>query len=120
MPSAKVGLAEATVESSPAPARQSNRGRSNGTVTPNMRSTTGGGSFFDMAENAKTIATRRMKMVGSRTHVGSAQKQWWIIDPRINKSVNYWDGATLLALVFTALCVSGVQMAVARCDGAHH
>lgn len=37
-----------------------------------------------------------------RQFVGSLQKRWWIIDPRVNTKINYWDGVTMLALVFTA------------------
>ena len=73
-------------------------------------SSTGGGTFFDVAEKHrmdeagkhKIAVAKMLGNVGKRGYVGTKQKRWWVIDPRTNTLVNYWDIASLSALVFTA------------------
>ena len=41
------------------------------------------------------MAERR---AGRKTH-----RAWWVLDPRANRYIGYWDGVTTIALLFTAI-----------------
>lgn len=75
------------------------------------RAVKGGGSFFDVAEKSNqservrraSIQAQREAIKSSIHYTGTKQKKWWVIDPRQSSAVNYWDGVTMLAMIFTAL-----------------
>jgi hypothetical protein len=84
------------------------------------RQSVGSGSFFDMAlrSGPSRQASSRMERasVGQEgdeslasvearvsTALEGKGRSWWVIDPRVNKRIAYWDGLTMVALVFTAL-----------------
>ena len=53
------------------------------------------------SKNAEVARTRRTKL--KQQQMGEKRKIRWIIDPRTNTNIGYWDAVTTAALVFTAL-----------------
>lgn len=82
--------------------------------TPKPKRNLSGGSFFDLAQKSgasKKHGDRVDRVEGgddtlqSRVNdaLSSKKRHWWVIDPRVNKRIAYWDGVTVAMLCFTAL-----------------
>jgi len=108
-----MGLAEVHPEPSEASTSQkcpptSNSGRFSTSnmkrlsTAKNIKKSVSTGSFFDLAQRSKQQSTRSSEVPTGRTHVASQQKRCWIIDPRTNRFIQYWDAISMVALVFTA------------------